>query len=86
MGHPDIRTNLNGMSFSTRDRDNDESSTNCAERFNGGWWFKNCFRAALNGPYREADDFPEWKGIIWYTWLGSSKSLRKVVMKIRPRY
>ena len=84
MGHPD--RNLNGMSFSTRDRDNDESSNNCAERFNGGWWFESCFRAALNGPYREADDFPVWEGIIWYTWLGDSKSLRKVVMKIRPRY
>ena len=78
--------NLNGMKFTSRDRDNDNySSTNCA-KIHGGWWYNTCFRAALNGPYRKTDNFPAWRGVIWYTWLGHSKSLREVVLKIRPRY
>ena len=77
--------NMNGMKFSTRDRDNDLSSTyNCASRYNG-WWLNGCTHASINGPYRENDDFPNWEGIIWDTWMGSAKSVREVVMKIRPR-
>ena len=83
MGHSS--TNLDGMKFTTRDRDNDNYKKNCAKVHNG-WWFNACFRAALNGPYRETDSFPAWQGIIWYTWLGENKSLRKVVMKIKPKY
>lgn len=32
-----------GMKFSTFDRDNDpDTNRNCAETFNGGWWYKTC--------------------------------------------
>ena len=78
-------TSSNGsdeMKFSTPDKD----SESCAQRYKSGWWFNACFHGNLNGQYRKTDDFPAWKGIIWDTWLGGSKSLRKVVMEIKPRY
>lgn len=39
----------NGMKFSTYDQDNDlDSSRNCAENFGNGWWYLDCFSAAIN--------------------------------------
>jgi hypothetical protein len=33
----------NGMAFSTKDEDNDvEKATHCAQRYQGGWWYKSC--------------------------------------------
>ncbi|KFB49729.1 hypothetical protein ZHAS_00018382 [Anopheles sinensis] len=41
-----------GMKFTTKDSDNDDSSsTQCAERHNGAWWHGYCTNANLNGPY-----------------------------------
>lgn len=41
--------NANGQAFSTKDRDNDKSSSNCADK--SGWWFNNCDYSDLNKPY-----------------------------------
>ena len=30
---------LNGMKFTTKDRDNDESTSSCAQQYRGAWWF-----------------------------------------------
>lgn len=37
----------NDMSFSTYDWENDQDYTNCASEYNGGWWFKSCYRFCL---------------------------------------
>ena len=38
----------NGCSFSTKNRDNDRSDTNCASTYKSGWWFKHCRYVCLN--------------------------------------
>ena len=41
----DLLSYHNNMKFSTYDRDNDESSENCAKTLNGGaWWYKSYYR------------------------------------------
>ena len=50
--------NINGMKFTTKDRDNDErNSGNCAlngihDHNAGGWWYKNCAHIHLNHQYK----------------------------------
>ncbi|XP_046556010.1 fibrinogen-like protein 1 [Haliotis rubra] len=42
---------LYGSSFSTLDRDNDNSARNCAQDFQSGWWFKDCSTCNPTGVY-----------------------------------
>ena len=42
----------NGMQFTTIDRDNDASISNCAVHnggHTGGWWYESCYNSALTG-------------------------------------
>lgn len=39
---------VDNMPFSTRDRDSDQDSANCAQKYGGGWWFNTC---ASDTPY-----------------------------------
>nr|ACX35614.1 tenascin XB-like protein [Salmo salar] len=41
----------NARMFSTRDRDPTPFITRCAMSYRGGWWYKNCHEANLNGLY-----------------------------------
>ena len=76
--------NLNGMQFSTYDRDNDRRSGNCASLNRGAWWYNNCHLSHLNGLYLE--DQSNDDGITWYyfnTTTPSWRTLRYSEMKLR---
>jgi len=71
------KLNLKGSKFSTKDSDNDGSSSiNCATKWNGGgWWFNDCFAANLNGDYNT----------IGFSWVsrGQYNNLATSTMAIR---
>ena len=74
----------NGMKFSTKDRDNDHSNPgSCAIRFKGGWWYRDCHNANLNGRYLFGPITSYADGVIWYHWKGHYYSLKYSEMKLR---
>ena len=74
----DSFTYLDGMCFSTADRDNDIYSGNCAQHHKSGYWYTKCHYSHLNGIYGGSVH----TGIDWNT-LGDQVNLSKVEMKIR---
>ena len=70
---------INGMKFTTKDRDNDLYSDNCAVTGNGknsnGWWFNHCASIQLNKQYSEVHKM--YDGSSWHNYLF-------IEMKIRP--
>ena len=73
-----------GAPFSTKDQDNDTGSRNCAVTFKGGWWYKDCRHANLNGLYHHGPHKSHADGIIWHHWKGDYYSAKRSEMKIRP--
>ena len=71
------------MKFTTKDRDNDKASNNCAMTCQGAWWYNNCEYSNLNGLYLKEGQ-KDWKGSHWYHWKKDSSSMKKVEMKTRP--
>ncbi|XP_036417896.1 tenascin [Colossoma macropomum] len=67
--------------FSTRDRDPQPFITRCAMSYRGGWWYKNCHEANLNGLYNTHTNH---QGVIWTTWKGKDFSIPFTEMKFRP--
>lgn len=66
------------MKFSTRDNDQDLSNTNCADSYQGGWWYSHCQHVNINGKYA--------LGLTWYDSLENEWiALAKVEMKIRDK-
>ena len=74
----------NGMQFSTKDRDNDQFSGNCASSsyWQGAWWYKSCANSNLNGMYRSR---LSGTGVVWYYFLNNQISLKFAQMKLRFR-
>ena len=70
----------NNMAFSTKDRDNDKWSRNCAVLRTGAWWHKNCQESNLNGPYLGDKQSGSVNG--WDTFR-KSRSLKFTEMKLR---
>lgn len=76
-GH--INSELNGMLFSTLDRDNDRYNGDCATKYSGGWWFNNCHDAYLNGPWA-----PENWHDPWYPTITDGSNIVEVRLMIKP--
>ena len=73
-----------GLAFSTKDRDNDKSSSNCATSYKGAWWFNGCVISDLNGVYHHGQHSHDWEGVVWYYWKGKSYSVKGAEMKMKP--
>ena len=71
------------MLFSTKDRDSDRNSGNCALTYKGGWWYNSCHYSNLNGVYLNGKD--DSKGMCWYHWKNNYYSFKRSEMKIRPQ-
>ncbi|XP_062291500.1 tenascin isoform X1 [Scomber scombrus] len=71
----------NNRVFSTKDRDPAPFITRCAMSYRGGWWYKNCHEANLNGLY--GIDVKH-QGVIWTSWKGKEFSIPFTEMKMRP--
>ena len=74
-----------GQAFTTKDQDNDSSSTNCAVYYKGAWWFASgCHTSDLNGLYHHGKHSSYADGVNWYHWKGYKYSVKRAEMKIRP--
>ena len=63
--------------FSTHDRDNDICYCDCADYYEGGWWYDRCYQANLNGVYG-SDDFELFRSYYY------NFRLQYAQMKVRP--
>ena len=72
-----------GSAFSTKDRDNDNSSHNCANVVKGAWWFNSCLNSNLNGVYLHGQHSKTWEGVLWNDWKGNRYSAKRAEMKIK---
>lgn len=71
----------NGMSFSSKDRDNDANTGSCAKDRHAAWWFHRCDYANLNGLYNDNTV----SGPYWWYWHSNSNPLKKDIMMIKRK-
>ena len=71
---------VNGMRFSTKDKDNDRlANGNCAETYGGGWWYNRCGQTNVNGGN-------ERRTMFWHPTIPVKQSMDWVQLKVRPVY
>ncbi|XP_078363541.1 uncharacterized protein LOC144647739 isoform X2 [Oculina patagonica] len=75
--------NVNNMAFTTKDRDNDRHSGNCAVIRTGAWWYSNCDISNLNGKYL-GEKYNGAQGVRWYYFKNRNLSFKFAEMKLRP--
>ncbi|XP_049548170.1 angiopoietin-related protein 1-like [Anopheles darlingi] len=68
------------MKFSTKDRENDVTVSDCARSFQGGWWYNGCTYANLNGLYMNVVNY---KSMHWYSFKNDYHGLSFSRMMIR---
>uniref|UniRef100_A0A2K6ETL7 Ficolin 1 n=1 Tax=Propithecus coquereli TaxID=379532 RepID=A0A2K6ETL7_PROCO len=73
----------NNKFFSTKDQDNDLSSSSCPVLYQGGWWYSDCHESNLNGRYLGGPHESFANGINWRTGRGYNYSYRVSEMKVR---
>ena len=66
----------NNMKFSTKDRDNDQTSGDCAASSEGAWWYSSCHYSNLNGKYGAS--------LHWYHYKNDWSHIKFAEMKLRP--
>ena len=70
----------NTQMFSTKDQDNDGStSKNCAGLFFGGWWYGNpfCIYSNLNGQYGNTEG---GRAPVWWKWKVADPMIYTAIM------
>jgi len=70
----------NNMRFTTKDRDQDVSSDNCAFAYKGAWWYYSCYFTSPNGIYLHGTSN---LGIKWRTF--QNFSLKMIEFKVRKQ-
>ena len=68
---------VNGMKFSTKDRDD------CAVIYSGAWWYNACHYSKLNGLYLGGPHSSHANGVNWRDWRGCEYSLKFTEMKLQ---
>ena len=71
----------NNLPFTTKDKDHDNYSGNCATLYHGGWWFNSCHAGDLNGLW---GDSRYGQGLNWMPLTTLYKSVTFSEMKVRP--
>ena len=73
----------NGQSFSTKDHDVDQHSSNCAVVYKGAWWYNDCHHSNINGQYLSGPHTSHADGVNWRPFKGQFYSLKYTTMKLR---
>ena len=73
------------MQFTTKDNDNDQRNTNCAQESKGAWWYNDCHESNLNGLYLNGTHASPADGVNWHLFRGHKYSLKRTEMKVKTK-